>query len=67
MIAENTARIGGGGTLRKRWIDGIRPYRPPAGGEPLGDTVAGALSLLRERAGIRIVNAPGAETPEGGG
>ena len=52
--------------MRKRWIDGILPRlrAASAGGEPLRDTVEDALSLLREKAGIRIVHSNAAE---GGG
>ena len=63
LICENAARIGGGQTLRRRWIEGIPAVRrgKSSGGAGTGNgpdsTVADTLARLRDSAGIRIVGA----------
>ena len=53
LICGNTAKIGGGQVLRRRWADEVFP---PRAGEPLSrDAVLETvLRRLGEKAGIRI-------------
>lgn len=53
LICENTARIGGGQILRRRWADAAY-----SGGSPRpedGSAVEDVLTALTEKAGIRIL------------
>ena len=53
LICENTARIGGGQLLRRRWADAAFPPGSPNSED--ASAVEEVLAALREGAGVRIV------------
>ena len=53
LICENTARIGGGQLLRRRWADAAFSRGSPNSED--ASAVEEVLASLRDRAGVRIV------------
>ena len=53
LICENTARIGGGQLLRRRWADAA--YSQRSAKQEDASAVEEVLTALRDRAGVRIV------------
>ncbi len=53
LICENTARIGGGQLLRRRWADAAFSRGSPNSED--ASAVEEVLAALREEAGVRIL------------